>query len=193
MNLSLFASAFAFIFMASLPGRTTFLMLLMAARARPWALFWGAIAAFAVQSVISVTLGSVISFLPPAVIHSVVALLFFYFSFHFWKESKDAQSDEPAALAENTFKAAFLIIFAGEWGDVSQVAIATFAARSTEKITVLVSALAALWTIVILAVSIGSRLGKVFHPGKIQKVAAVGFALTGIYLLLIALNELHVF
>jgi putative Ca2+/H+ antiporter (TMEM165/GDT1 family) len=184
VNLQLFFSTFVFIFLASLPGRTTFLMILMAARARPWSLFFGAILAFGAQSLISVMLGSVIALFPAALIHFFVALLFFFFSYHFWRTSQKANSlENEELLGANTIRTAFLVIFAGEWGDVSQVAIASISARSTEKMLVFLSALTALWSITAFAVLVGSRLGKVVNPTLIQKVAAVGFALVGAYLL----------
>lgn len=193
MNWSLLLSAFSFIFFAALPGRTTFLMILMAAKRRPWALFWGAVLAFAAQSVISVGMGTLFSSFKPWVIQFSAGVLFLYFAVKFWRESRHAgHLDHEDAGAENSLRATFLIIFAAEWGDVSQVAIASFSARHLERGIVLVSALAALWTIVVVAIVLGTSLAKVIRPSKIQLAAAVGFAVTGSYLIIIAFQAFYV-
>ena len=187
VDYTLLFGAFSFIFLAALPGRTTFLMLLMATRSGPWSVFFGASLAFIVQSAISVALGHVISFLPPRVIQFCSGLLLIYFSIHFWRDSKQDLQSESLKLnsksKSNTIRSSFLIIFMAEWGDVSQVAIASFSARAKDAITVFMSAVSALCFIAALAVFIGSRGSRVFKHPAIQKFAAIGFAFSGAYLL----------
>jgi len=187
MNWPLLISAFTFIFLAALPGRTTFFMLLMAARVKPWVVFRGAALAFAVQSVISVALGNLFSFLPARAIQLGVGLLFFYFAYHFWRDGRRVEAPD-SRLPTNSVRSVFLLIFAAEWGDVSQVAIASFSARHPEKlITVFLSSVAALWLIAGLAIGVGTHVGRASNPALIQRLAAVGFAMTGIYLVMRAL------
>jgi putative Ca2+/H+ antiporter (TMEM165/GDT1 family) len=185
MNWYLFASAFTFIFLASFPGRTTFLMLMMAARDRPLLVFFGALIAFFLQSFISVSMGRFLAFLPQWSIQSGAGILFIYFAFRFWRESNQGVEDTVRIQSRNSIWSSFLVIFIGEWGDVSQVAIASFSARNQQaSFTIFSSAVLALWVISGVAVWVGSRLGKVFKQAHIQKVAAVGFAITGLYLIL---------
>jgi putative Ca2+/H+ antiporter (TMEM165/GDT1 family) len=185
MNWYLFVSAFTFIFLAAFPGRTTFLMLMMAARGRPLTIFLGALLAFFIQSLISVGMGHFLAFLPPWGIQMAAGILFIYFAFRFWHESSRRIDDAAHPQNQNSFWSAFLVIFIGEWGDVSQVAIASFSARNQQaNFTVFLSAVFALWGIAGIAVLVGSRLGRVFKQAHIQKVAAVGFAITGLYLIL---------
>jgi putative Ca2+/H+ antiporter (TMEM165/GDT1 family) len=82
------------------------------------------------------------------------------------------------------------MIFAAEWGDVSQVAIASFAANHPEPWTVLLSAFLALWSIALLAIGLGARMTRIVRPQKIQKAAAVFFAAAG---LMIAFRTLRSF
>jgi putative Ca2+/H+ antiporter (TMEM165/GDT1 family) len=185
MNWSLLLSAFIFIFLAALPGRTTFLLLLMAARGRPWALFWGAICAFAVQGLISVALGNLFSFLSPALIEFGAGVLFVYFAVHFWRDSqKNENIENDIPIKNNSVFSTFLIIFAAEWGDVSQVAIASFSARNTERVIVFIGATLAMWLIVVITVMLGTYISEMVKPTLIQKFAALGFVLTGIYLVI---------
>jgi putative Ca2+/H+ antiporter (TMEM165/GDT1 family) len=188
MNLSLFAQAFPFIFIAALPGRTTFVMLVMAARGRPWGIFWGAALAFAAQSLISVMLGTVLSLLPQGWVQLGAGLLFLGFAFLFWKESRRTLRLEVDPAGGKTFwtvaRSAFLLVFAAEWGDVSQVAIASFtSSHSSQAVVVFVSAVLALWVIAGMAVTAGFHLKKALRPAQIQKAASLVFTAIGIYLI----------
>jgi putative Ca2+/H+ antiporter (TMEM165/GDT1 family) len=183
MNWPLVWSAFAFIFLAALPGRTTFVLLLMGASGRLKPIFIGAALAFFAQSLISVSMGHFLAFLPAWVIQIGAGILFLYFSFHFWKESKKVISVSNSA--QISIRSAFLIVFSAEWGDVSQLAIASFSARNQQSVALVFGvAVFALWLITGLALAVGKHARKVFSQNHIQKFAAVGFALTGIYLIL---------
>lgn len=182
MSWPLFIEAFVFIFLAALPGRTTFLMLIMAARWSAWQAFIGAALAFGIQSVISVALGSLFSLLTTAAIQSVVALLFIYFSIRFWHDSRK-QVTLKSSSTSTQIRSSFLLVFAAEWGDVSQLAIASFSAKNHEPFTVWISATLALWLIAALAILVGRNLHRAVSPVYVQKIAAIGFAITGIYIL----------
>jgi putative Ca2+/H+ antiporter (TMEM165/GDT1 family) len=179
MTDSLFITAFIFIFLAALPGRTTFLMLLLAARGRPWVVFLGAALAFAAQSVISVLLGELLSFLSQTAIEIAAGLLFLYFAWKFWHESRRPIEQKNANVS---LASVFFLIFMAEWGDVSQVAIATYSAQHDKLIT-LAAALSALILIVLLATITGAKLGRNIAADRIQKFAAIVFGCIGIYLL----------
>lgn len=189
MSWPIFLAAFSFIFLAALPGRTTLVMLLMAARGRPWGIFLGAALAFACQSFISVMLGRVLAFIPQHWIQFATGLLFLFFAFLFWREAsheKTQLADDATGVSggfATVVRSSFFLIFAAEWGDVSQVAIASLSARHPEQMTVLLSAVLALWMIAAIAVTVGSRLHRVVSPTLIQKVASVVFVVIGIYLI----------
>ena len=181
---TLFETAFTFIFLAALPGRTTFLMLLMAARGRALPVFLGALLAFGIQGAISVGLGSVFSFLPPRVLQLGVGVLLLYFAKSFWWESRRATDlGEVKLNSTNPIWSAFLLIFAAEWGDVSQVAIASFSSRYQDRWMVFLGAVFALWLIAGIAVIAGKYLGRAISPTNIQRVAAIGFFVAGVYLM----------
>lgn len=195
MTWPLFFTAFSFIFLAALPGRTTFLMLLMAARTpHPWGIFWGAAVAFTCQSIISVALGSVLAFFPPHWIHFAAGVLFLFFAFLFWRDGRLRRSELPERTPKKNsspfeiIRGSFLVIFMAEWGDVSQVAIASFSARYSQHLEIFFSAIVALWVIAAVAVFIGSRARKVVKSFLIQRIASVVFALTGIYLIGVSLG-----
>lgn len=181
MTDSLFLTAFAFIFLAALPGRTTFLMLLLSARGNPQTVFVGAALAFAVQSLISVGLGEVLSFLPHTLIEAGAGFLFLFFAWNFWRESREVI--EEGKMTKVTVTSVFILIFMAEWGDVSQVAIATYASQHDGKLLIFAAAFLALLAIVVIATLTGSKVGRAVQPRLVQKSASVAFGMTGIYLL----------
>ena len=77
----------------------------------------------------------------------------------------------------------FMVVFVAEWGDLTQIATAGFAARSRQPVLVFCAATAALWAVAAVAVIVGNRAGHLLNPKMTQKVAAVLFALVGVALI----------
>ncbi|MDE2489762.1 MAG: TMEM165/GDT1 family protein, partial [Elusimicrobia bacterium] len=79
--------------------------------------------------------------------------------------------------------ASFLVIFIAEWGDLTQLATATLAARHRAPLTIFLSATLALWTVTAIAIAVGRRVKRHIDPRILQKAAAVAFLLAGIVIL----------
>ncbi len=78
VNLAVVAAVFPVIFLGELPDKTMFASLVMATRGRPWAVWLGATAAFAVHVVIAITVGVLLlDILPHRAVELAVALTFF--------------------------------------------------------------------------------------------------------------------
>jgi putative Ca2+/H+ antiporter (TMEM165/GDT1 family) len=78
VNLALAAAVFPVIFLGELPDETMFASLVMATRGRPFAVWIGATAAFAVRAVIAITVGVLlIDILPHRAVEVAAALTFF--------------------------------------------------------------------------------------------------------------------
>ena len=56
------------------------------------------------------------------------------------------------------------MVFAAEWGDLTQLATAALVAHTGQPIPVAIGAVAALWAVTVLAVVAGSHLGRLFAP-----------------------------
>jgi putative Ca2+/H+ antiporter (TMEM165/GDT1 family) len=185
---ALFASVFALIFMAELPDKTAFATVLLAVRRRPLPVFVGAAAAFAVQSFIAVAFGGVLSLLPARAVRAGAGLVFLGFAWAMWTREEEELPEVKASVEEEGFlraaAAAFAVIFIAEWGDLTQLATATLAARHGRPVTVFLGATAALWCVSGLAVAAGRRLKASFDPRPLEKAAAALFALVGLYFLL---------
>ena len=96
-----------------------------------------------------------------------------------WREArKGAEDDEAAAqVRENTsfLRAAaisFGVLFAAEWGDLSQLATAGLAARFAEPLSVFVGAWAALLVIAGLAAFLGRKLADRLPVALLHRIAA---------------------
>jgi putative Ca2+/H+ antiporter (TMEM165/GDT1 family) len=183
----LLLSTYALIFVAELPGKTTFASLLMASRARPWPVFLGAAAAFVVHTAIAVAAGSLIGLLPARAVHVAVGVLFLGLAVVLWREKVEdaaaAQSFSAQTRFASTAAMAFGVIFFAQWGDPTQLATAALAARSAAPAAVFVSATAALWTVSGLAVAVGHYSKGRLNPRVLPKIAAVIFAAAGLALL----------
>jgi putative Ca2+/H+ antiporter (TMEM165/GDT1 family) len=181
--LSVVAAAFILILPVELPDKTLFATLVLATRFAPLPVFVGVGTAFAVQVAIAVTAGSLLSLLPAALVSGIVALLFLVGAVLLWRSANSGPEDGGEA-AEQREKTPFLraaaisfgVLFAAEWGDLSQLATAGLAARYDEPLSVFVGAWAALLVVSGLAVFLGTKLADKLPIPLIRRVAAVLFA-----------------
>jgi putative Ca2+/H+ antiporter (TMEM165/GDT1 family) len=177
--LSVIAAAFILVLPVELPDKTLFATLVLATRFRPLPVFIGVGTAFAVQSLIAVTAGSLLTLLPDAVVSSIVAVLFLVGALILWRSVRSgAEEEEDLADAPEhpsflkTAAISFGVLFAAEWGDLSQLATAGLAARYDEPLSVFVGAWAALLVVSGLAVFLGKNLADRLPIALIRRVAA---------------------
>lgn len=173
-------TTFLFIFLAAAPGRTSFVLMMLASHGRLKSIFVGAAAAFLIQCMFSVLLGGLLVLLPQALVQLASALLFIFFAYSFWKQSEKS-IDSKLVPREIGAKSVFLVIFMAEFGDVSQLAIATSAAKSSSKISVFILAVIALWIITGVALLVGHKLTQKIMPDLIQKIASLAFLSIGMF------------
>ncbi len=176
--LSVIAAAFILVLPVELPDKTLFATLVLATRFAPLPVFVGVGAAFGLQVAIAVTAGSLLSLLPEAVVTGVVAVLFLVGAVILWRSATSGPEDEE--LAETPEHPSFLraaaisfgVLFAAEWGDLSQLATAGLAARYDAPLSVFIGAWAALLTVSGLAVFLGRKLADRLPIALIRRVAA---------------------
>ena len=192
MDLKLFLSTFGLIFIAEIPDKTALAIMLMAARERPWPVFFGAAGGFLVQSLIAVLFGSLFSALPVRWVRMAAGVLFLVFAVLIWREKEEKEAEEiiekDLPRHERTtwgiMGSAFVMIFIAEWGDLTQLATATLAAHQHAPVTIFCAATLALWSVTVFGVLIGNRAQNFIKPHVLQRVAAVTFALVGLWLFL---------
>ena len=182
MDPSVVLAAFILVLPIELPDKTLFATLVLATRFKPLPVFTGVGLAFAVQSLIAVTAGGLLTLLPDAVVSAVVAVLFVIGAVILWRsvrEGAEESEDIEAPPHPSFLKAAsisFGVLFAAEWGDLSQLATAGLAARYDDPVSVFIGSWAALLVVSALAVFLGKKLADRLPIRLIRMVAAVLFS-----------------
>ena len=189
------AYVFGVIFIAELPDKTALAALVLATRHRALPVFLGAALALTVQSIVAVAAGSLFGLLPPRLVHIAAGIVFVVSAVIMWirrNENEDERDESagadgsPAAARSSfarSFGTVFAVVFAAEWGDLTQIATAAFAARERAPVVVLCSSTAALWAVTAIAVGVGNRAARFIRPAVVQGAAALLFLAVGIALL----------
>ncbi len=183
MDWHLLLLSFALIFPVELPDKTFVAALVLSTRYRPLAVWVGVGLAFAVQCLLAVTAGHAVSFLPEWVVQLVSVVLFlagaallFRAAPHADEEEK-GQEDHFAAKATRDQKGwhavatSFVVLFAAEWGDLSQVLTLNLVARYGSPVAVFFGAWAALLAVSGLAVLGGRVLLRYLRLSVVHYVA----------------------
>ena len=197
MNLAVIGAVFAVIFVGELPDKTMVASLVMSIKGRPLAVWLGAAGAFAVHVVIATTLGTAVFHLfAPRAMDAVVAVIFLAGAGLALNEAirerrRNADPEPPPvppSRPARTAATSFGVIFAAEWGDLTQLLTANLAAHYHAPLSVATGAILALWTVAAIAVAGGRWLGRVIDAFLIRVVTAVVLAGFGIYAALAALS-----
>jgi putative Ca2+/H+ antiporter (TMEM165/GDT1 family) len=192
----LVALVFAIVLIAELPDKTMFASLMLGTRFAARWVFLGAASAFLVHVTIAVTAGSLLRLLPHRLLEFIIAALFLLgaaFMLHASRSEEEGDAAAAAASAANgSARAAvarsFVVIFVGEWGDITQIATANLAAKYHNPIAVGVGATLGLWTAALLAITAGRSLLRVISVTVLHRVGAVIFLGLAIYSLVDALR-----
>jgi putative Ca2+/H+ antiporter (TMEM165/GDT1 family) len=176
------------IFLAELPDKSMFASLVLGTRYKAWWVWTGVATAFLVHVVIAVAAGGVLHLLPRRLVESVVAVLFLLGALLILRGEEDedeseAEQDADALPGAPTFWRVFLtsftVVFLGEWGDITQIATANYAARY-DPVPVAIGAVLGLWLVSGLGVSVGARLLRYVPMLLMQRVTAAILAVFGV-------------
>ena len=184
---------FTAVFLAELPDKTMFATLLLSTHFRRRLPVWiGVTAGYSFHVVVAVIFGSALSQLPERPIQLLVAALFIVGGVMTWRAGKDddeESTDKWSTSMSNTRVAwtAASVILVAEFGDLTQLATAGFAARFGDPIAVACGAALALSCVSGLAVLTGSWLTTKVPLRVIQRTAAVLFLVIGAATLVTAL------
>ena len=186
MQFSVVATVFAIIFVAELPDKTMIATLIMGGRYRPLMVWIGATLAFGIHAAVAVAVGQLLHLLPHQWIEGVTAVLFAAGAAYLLFVPESREEEEGEQEAESVRKglkmvtAAFLVIFVGEFGDLTQILTANLAAKYHEPWSVFIGAVAALTAVGALGAFGGRALLRVLPLGVIRKAGGVllaGFAI----------------
>jgi putative Ca2+/H+ antiporter (TMEM165/GDT1 family) len=170
MSLTVIAIVFGAIFIVELPDKTFIAALVLSTRYKPLAVWVGVGLAFLVQTLIAVLAGHLTTYLPDSLIKSVAMVIFLVGGVVLIRSAPGADAEEKEQEEEYAAKsvddrtglravvASFLVLFAAEWGDLSQLLTISMIARYGHPLSVFIGAWAALLTVSGLAVLAGRVL-----------------------------------
>jgi putative Ca2+/H+ antiporter (TMEM165/GDT1 family) len=188
MSISVLLVVFPVIFLGELPDKTMFAALVLSTRGRPFSVWLGAAAAFAVHVAIAVSMGvALFTLLPHRAVDAVVAVMFLAGAGLAIREARNERRPDrreehlagaPVSQHRRAALTAFLVIFIAEWGDLTQVLTANLAARLHSPLSVAFGSALALWAVAALAVIGGRGLLRWVNVATIRVVTAI--VLTGL-------------
>jgi putative Ca2+/H+ antiporter (TMEM165/GDT1 family) len=170
MDLAVIAIAFGAIFVVELPDKTFIAALVLSTRYKPLAVWVGVGLAFLVQTLIAVLAGHVATLLPDQLVKAVAMVIFLVGGVVLVRSAPGADAEEKEQEEEYAAKAvdsrtglravgaSFVVLFAAEWGDLSQLLTISMIARYGHPWSVFIGAWTALLTVSALAVLMGRVL-----------------------------------
>jgi putative Ca2+/H+ antiporter (TMEM165/GDT1 family) len=171
MDLAVIALTFGAIFVVELPDKTFIATLVLSTKFRPLLVWIGVGLAFAVQTLVAVALGKVAGLLPDTLVHVATAAMFLVGAAILLRTAGSADEDEVESESEYAAKVSntttgvatavmtsFLVLFAAEWGDLSQLLTLSLVAKYDDPVSVFIGAWGALLTVSGLAVIVGRVL-----------------------------------
>ena len=191
MSLAVAAIAFGVVFLAELPDKSMIASLVLGTRYRPLYVWIGAASAFAVHVVIAVAAGGVLSLLPHRLVEAIVSALFLIGAAILLFRNESAEEQAGAESAESApevvvptmwrvVSLSFVVIFIGEWGDITQIATANLAAKYDDPLGVGVGAVLGLWSVVAIGVVAGSKLVERVPLALVRRITGLILAALGV-------------
>lgn len=183
-DLSIAASVFALIFVAEIPDKTMIATLIMGSRSRSVLVWIGASLGFLLQTVLAVGAGSLLLLLPHKTLEIVTSILFLGGALYllFVPEKSEVEKGElegkarpQAQSPRKIIVTAFVVIFLGEFGDLTQILTVNLVAKYHQLLVVGLSAGTALVAVAGLGAFGGRILLKVLPINIIRKSGGIVF------------------
>jgi Ca2+/H+ antiporter, TMEM165/GDT1 family len=174
-NAAVALTTFAIIFPAELPDKTAIAALILGSRYRPQWAFAGMAAAFTLHVLLAVTAGSLLQLLPRRPLEGIVAALFAAGAIVLLRGRHEdpVQAPEHEPTFWRTAFTSFTVIGIAEFGDITQILTANFAAHYRQPLSVGIGSLAALLAVACLSMIGGRALLRVLPVTWITRAAAV--------------------
>lgn len=194
-DLAVIALTFGPVFVVELADKTFLATLVLSTRYRPLLVWMGVGLALGLQAVISVAAGSVVGLLPTIAVQLATLILFLAGAVILFRTAADADHGHEQEVGGSASAgelrtgwravgASFLVLFAAEWGDFSQLTTVSRSAEYGEPLSVFVGAWGAELTVASLAVIVGHlllarvRLAVLHYVGSAVCLAFAGYTLS---------------
>ncbi|MET0065730.1 MAG: TMEM165/GDT1 family protein [Candidatus Thiodiazotropha sp.] len=160
-SVSVVVSAFSLVALAEIGDKSQLVCMTLAARHRASPVFWGATSAFLLLNGIAAGLGAaVVTWLPEALMELIVAIVFALFGVQALRYCPESEASlHDLITGRRLFVSTLMLIFAAEFGDKTQIAVAGMSVN-WPPLKVWLGASLALITVTALGVLLGKTLLK---------------------------------
>jgi putative Ca2+/H+ antiporter (TMEM165/GDT1 family) len=187
MNIGAMLGIFALMFILELPDKTFIAMIIMSTRARALMIFIGGAAALTMQMALAVGAGSLLALVPSTGKNLIIALLFLggagYLIFVTEDEEVQKGEREKSGTRWKEISTAFVVVFIGEFGDLTQIQAANFEARLHAPVEVFVASSLAMICVSFLGAYGGRALQRMIPLKQIRLGGGLIFAGLGLWTL----------
>ncbi len=185
MDLGVLISTFGLVGVAELGDKSMFAVIALAARYGRRGVFFGAVSALFLLSVIAALLGATVSNLvDDSIIVPMAALVFLAYGSYMLVKKEDETEEVLTTSSSSGFFATFSLITLMEMGDKTQIAIFTLAASTGEALAVIAGASLAFIVMVAIEVYLGQKISTKVSPQTMRSLAGAVFLLFGFFYLL---------
>jgi putative Ca2+/H+ antiporter (TMEM165/GDT1 family) len=192
VNVGAFLGIFALMFVLELPDKTFVATVIMATKAKPSLIVLGGSSALVIQMGIAVGAGSLLTLFPVHWKDLVVGVLFLGGAAYllFVPESKEEAKGEREASLQSaagkwkTITTAFVVLFVGEFGDLTQIQAANFEAKLHQPLEVFLASSLALIGVSFLGAYGGKALQRLIPLNRIRMGGGLIFATLGLWTLI---------
>jgi putative Ca2+/H+ antiporter (TMEM165/GDT1 family) len=191
VNLGAFLGIFALMFVLELPDKTFIATVIMSTKARPAMIVIGASLALTAQMGLAVGAGSLLTLFPTHWKDLIVGLLFLAGGAYllFVPESVEEEKGRREAALEKAsshwkeITTAFVVLFIGEFGDLTQIQAANFEAKLHQPLEVFVASSLALICVSFVGAYGGRALQRFVPLQRIRLGGGLIFAGLGVWTL----------
>jgi putative Ca2+/H+ antiporter (TMEM165/GDT1 family) len=189
MNVGAFLGILALMFVLELPDKTFLATMIMATKARPLMVVLGGSTALVIQMGLAVGAGSLLTLIPVHWKDLVVGLLFLAGGAYllFVPESAEEEKGRREADIERAsthwkeITTAFVVVFIGEFGDLTQIQAANFEAKLHQPLEVFLASSIAMIAVSFLAAYSGRALQRIMPLKRIRLGGGLIFTGLGIW------------
>jgi Ca2+/H+ antiporter, TMEM165/GDT1 family len=192
MNVGTFVGIIALMFVLELPDKTFLATVIMATRARPLMVVIGGSVALVIQMGIAVGAGSLLTLFPVHWKDLIVGVLFLAGAAYLLFVTESAEEEkgrrgaaiEMAATHWKEITTAFVVIFIGEFGDLTQIQAANFEAKLHQPLEVFLASSIALIAVSFLGAYSGRALQRRISLKHIRLFGGLVFSGLGLWTLI---------
>ncbi len=183
MDISVFLSAFALLFLAEMGDKSQLIAMTLAHRYRIGPVIAGVFLAFLVLNGLAVLVGEALfRYVPQHLVLLAAGALFLFFAYRAWRDTAEADEDAEVKRlgGHGALLSSFALIFVAELGDKTQLALIALVAGTGELWAVFLGGTLALWAVSLIGILLGGTVLRRMPQAWMHRAAALLFLVFGL-------------